>query len=123
MKASSMKAPNVCISLLENDPLRVVGFLSILDRVPGFQVTAMSVSEMVATRGVDIAVIGNRSPLFFDTMAQLKTRCPKVRVVVTGSLADDETILKAIVCGAKGYVDEAAHTNELMPRASHSYNT
>jgi DNA-binding NarL/FixJ family response regulator len=109
-----MKAPNICISLFENDPLRAVGFLSILDRVPGFQVTAMSVSEILAVQGVDVAVIGNRSPLFFETMAQLKTSCPKVRVVVTGRGADDETILKAIVYGAKGYVDEAAPTNELV---------
>jgi DNA-binding NarL/FixJ family response regulator len=114
MKGSSVNAPNICIWLLESDPLRVVGFLSILDRVPGFQVTAMSVSEIVATEGVDIAVIGNRSPRFFETMAQLKTSCPKVRVVVTGREADDETVLKAIVYGAKGYVDEAAPANDLV---------
>jgi DNA-binding NarL/FixJ family response regulator len=114
MKGSSVNAPNICICLLESDPLRVVGFLSILDRVPGFQVTAMSVSEIVATQGVDIAVIGNRSPRFFETMAQLKTNCPKVRVVVTGRNGDDETVLKAIVYGAKGYVDEAAPATDLV---------
>jgi DNA-binding NarL/FixJ family response regulator len=114
MKGSSVNAPNICISLLESDPLRVVGFLSILDRVPGFQVTAMSVSEIVANRGVDIVVIGNRSPRFFETMAQLKSSCPKVRVVVTGRDADDETVLKAIVYGAKGYVDEAAPATALV---------
>jgi DNA-binding NarL/FixJ family response regulator len=100
--------------LLESDPLRVVGFHSILDRVPGFQVTAMSVSEIEATQGVDIVVIGNRSPRFFETMAQLKSSCPKVRVVVTGRDADDETVLKAIVYGAKGYVDEAAPATALV---------
>src|SRR5258706_7900957 len=66
-----------------------------MDRVLGFRVMAMSVSEIVATQGIDIAVIGNRSPLFFETMAQLKTDCPKIRIVVTGKGSDDETILKA----------------------------
>ena len=102
MKGISVNAPDIRISFLESDPLRVVGFLSVLGRVPGFQVTIMSVSEIVAIQNVDIAVIGNRSSRFFETMAQLKTSCPKVPVVVTGRDADDETVLNAIVCGAKG---------------------
>jgi DNA-binding NarL/FixJ family response regulator len=113
MEASSINVPNIRIALLESDPLRVVGFLSILDRIQGVQVTAMQVSELVATEGIDIAVIGNRSPRFLETMAQLKTECPKVRVVVTGKDADDETILKAIVYGARGFVDEAAPATDL----------
>jgi len=113
MEASSINVPNIRIALLESDPLRVVGFLSILDRIQGVQMTAMPVSEVVATEGIDIAVIGNRSPRFLETMAQLKTECPKVRVVVTGRDADDETILKAIVYGARGFVDEAAPAADL----------
>ena len=36
-------------------------------------------------------------------MASLKATRPDLRVIVTGS-GDEETILKAIVAGAKGYV-------------------
>jgi DNA-binding NarL/FixJ family response regulator len=41
-------------------------------------------------------------------MAGLKAARPDLRIIVTGAGADDETILKAIAAGAKGYIDEAA---------------
>jgi DNA-binding NarL/FixJ family response regulator len=47
-------------------------------------------------------------------MAHLKASRPELRVVVTGMGANDETILKAIVYGSKGYVDEAAPATDLV---------
>jgi DNA-binding NarL/FixJ family response regulator len=44
----------------------------------------------------------------FDVMASLKGTRPHLRIIVIGSGMDDETILKAIAFGAKGYVDAAA---------------
>jgi DNA-binding NarL/FixJ family response regulator len=43
-------------------------------------------------------------------MTALRIARPDLKVVVTGTGIDDEAILKAIACGAKGYVDEAAST-------------
>src|SRR5205807_404238 len=39
---------------------------------------------------------------------------PDLRIIVTGSGVDEETILKAIASGAKGYVDEAASPAEFV---------
>jgi DNA-binding NarL/FixJ family response regulator len=47
-------------------------------------------------------------------MAGLKAARPDLRIIVTGSGADDETILKALAAGAKGYVDEAASPAEFI---------
>jgi DNA-binding NarL/FixJ family response regulator len=49
----------------------------------------------------------------FDLIASLKATRPDLRIIVTGS-GDEETILKAIVAGAKGYVDEAASPAEFV---------
>jgi DNA-binding NarL/FixJ family response regulator len=45
-------------------------------------------------------------------MASLKATRPDLRIIVTGSGIDEETILKAIASGANGYVDEAASPAE-----------
>jgi DNA-binding NarL/FixJ family response regulator len=41
-------------------------------------------------------------------MASLKVTYPHLPIIVTGSGMDEETILKAIGSGAKGYMDTAA---------------
>ncbi len=47
-------------------------------------------------------------------MASLKASRPDLRIIVTGSGINEETILKAIASGAKGYVDEAASPAEFV---------
>ena len=54
-----------------------------------------------------------RAQDLFELMASLKATRPDLRVIVTGS-GDEETILKAIVAGAKGYVDKAASLAEFV---------
>src|SRR5258708_7739442 len=98
MRTSTDKCSMIHIGILEDDPLRLVGFQSILDRVPDFQATGMTVAEVVASQDVHIALLGNRSRMrFLETMARLKELRPDLRVVVTVTGMDDETILKAHV--------------------------
>jgi DNA-binding NarL/FixJ family response regulator len=49
-----------------------------------------------------------------EAIATLRAIRPDLGVLVTGTGADSETILAAITCGAKGYVDEAAPTPDLV---------
>ena len=66
-------------------------------------------------QGIDLVLLGNRSGHnLFDLMASLKASRPDLRIIVTGSGMDEETILKAIASGAKGYVDEAASPKEFV---------
>src|SRR5205085_4428019 len=115
MKALSTKTgPPICVGLLENDPLRLVGFRTVFDQLPGVQAVAMSVSQVTESDEVDVAILGDRFPQFFDTIVHLKACRPNLKIVATGTRTDDESILKAIVYGAKGYVDEAASSTDLM---------
>src|SRR5207253_5500447 len=50
----------------------------------------------------------------FDQMDSLKASRPDLKIIVTGAGIDEETILKAIASGAKGYVDEAAAPSEFV---------
>lgn len=110
MKAASIPRAQISIGLLECDPLRQVGIHSILDQVPEFRVMDVTTPEMAANPNLDVMLVGGYSPQFVDTMAQLRAIRPDVRVVVTGTAMNDEAVLKAIVHGAKGCVDESAAT-------------
>jgi len=107
--AAAAKKPKIRLAVVESDPLRFIGFRALFDDEPEFELTASSVAEMATKGEVDLILLGSRGGLnLFDVMASLKASRPDLRIIVTGAGADDETILKALAAGAKGYVDEAA---------------
>lgn len=76
---------------------------------------AESVSDTATLANIDVILLSNSNGQnLFDLMASLKTSRPDLRIVVTGSGMDEETILKAVASGAKGYVDEAASPTEFV---------
>lgn len=113
--AASAKASTIRIAVVESDPLRFIGFRSLCEKEKDLELIASSITELSTMRNVDLVLLGSRSGHnVYDTMASLKAARPDLRIIVTGSGADDETILKALAAGAKGYVDEAATANEFV---------
>ncbi len=109
MKPAPAKKPKIRIAVVESDPLRFVGFRALFDSEPDFELISASIPELATTSNIDLVLLGSRGGQnLFDLMASLKASRPDLRIIVTGSGADDETILKALAAGAKGYVDEAA---------------
>src|SRR5690242_2844460 len=110
MKAAAVaRKPVIRIAVVESDPLRFVGFRALFDSEPEFELISAALPEISMLQGIDLILLGNRSGQnLFDVMASLKATRPDLRIIVTGSGIDEETILKAIASGAKGYVDEAA---------------
>ncbi|HEV2113732.1 MAG TPA: response regulator transcription factor [Terriglobales bacterium] len=106
---SAAKKPPINIAVVESDPLRFVGFRAIFDSEPEFELTSATMKDLATKPNVDMVLLGSHAGQnLFDAMATLKASRPDLRIIVTGSNADDETILKAIAAGAKGYVEEAA---------------
>ena len=115
MKAAPAKKPSIRIAVVESDPLRFVGFRALFDSETDFELASAALPDIGALQNIDLILLGNRSGQnLFDVMAGLKATRPDLRVIVTGSGMDEETILKAIASGAKGYVDEAASANEFV---------
>jgi DNA-binding NarL/FixJ family response regulator len=103
------------IAVVESDPLRFVGFRTLFDNEPDFELISASLPEIGVLEGVDLVLLSNRNGQnLFDVMASLKATRPGLRIIVTGSGIDEETVLKAIASGAKGYVDEAASPAEFV---------
>jgi len=115
VKAAPAKKTPIRIAVVESDPLRFVGFRALFDNEPDFELLSASLPEIAALQNVDLILLGNRTGQnLFDVMASLKATRPDLRIIVTGSGIDEETVLKAIAAGAKGYVDEAASPTEFV---------
>lgn len=114
-KTALAKKPPIRLAVVESDPLRFVGFRALFDNESDFELVSASLPEIGALQNIDLILLGNRTGHnLFDVMASLKATRPDLRIIVTGSGIDDETVLKAIASGAKGYVDEAASPAEFV---------
>ena len=110
---AAAKKQKVHVAVIESDPLRFIGFRSLFENEPELELVAASLAEVTASPTVDVVLLGSRNERnLFDIMAGMKAARPGLRIIVTGSGMDDETILKALAAGAKGYVDEAASPSE-----------
>src|SRR5437588_5454517 len=117
MKAAPAKKPMIHIAVVDSDPLRFIGLRSLFDNEPDLELSAASLEELPRLQNVDLVLLGNRSSggsSVFDVMASMKAARPDLRIIVTGTGADDEAILKSLAAGAKGYVDEAASPAEVV---------
>src|SRR6516165_796768 len=115
MKAALAKKPLIRIAVVESDPLRFVGFRALFDSESDFELVSASLPDLTALQNIDLVLLGSRAGQnLFDVMASLKATRPDLRIIVTGSGIDEETVLKAIASGAKGYVDEAASPAEFV---------
>ena len=114
-KTALAKKPPIRLAVVESDPLRFVGFRTLFDNEPDFELVSASLAEIGTLQNIDLVLLGNRTGHnLFDVMAGMKAARPDLRIIVTGSGIDEETILKAIAAGAKGYVDEAASPAEFV---------
>ena len=115
MKPAPAKKPRIRIAVLESDPLRFVGFRTLFESEPDLEPMAATIADLANNKDVELVLLGSRNGQnLFDVMASLKAARPDLRIIVTGSGADDETILKAVAAGAKGYVEEGASPAEFI---------
>jgi DNA-binding NarL/FixJ family response regulator len=114
MKATPLKkAPLVRMAVIEHDPLRFVGLCTLLGPSPDLELISTTVAEFSGLKEIDVVLLGSRGRKdLFEVMDSLKKAHPNARIIVMGPGIDEETILRAIAAGAKGYVDEAAAAAE-----------
>jgi DNA-binding NarL/FixJ family response regulator len=115
MQTSQVSKTMVRIAVIDNDPLRFVGFRALLSSESDFELQSVSLTEIGVHQGVDIALLGRHpGKSVIDVLTTLKVLRPGLDVIVTGCNLDDAAILKAIAAGAKGCVDEAASVGEFV---------
>jgi DNA-binding NarL/FixJ family response regulator len=109
LKGKAAPKSLIRIAVVESDPLRLAGFHALFDSEPDFELISVSLPDIDAQQNIDLVLLGNcHDQNLFEVMACLKAPRPQLLIIVTGSGMDEQTILKAIASGAKGYVDAAA---------------
>lgn len=103
------RKPLIRIALVGSDPLQFVGFRAVFHSERDFELISSSLPDVGTQRDIDLVLLRDCSGQnLFDVMATLKATRPNLRIIVIGSGIQDETILKAIAFGAKGYVAAGA---------------
>ena len=101
------------VAVVENDPLRFVGFRALFDGDCGFVLQSYTPSSIFKASGYDLVLIGARTgSTMYQIMAGLKGLNPSVRIIATGSGQGEEMALRALCAGAKGFIDESAHAEQ-----------
>ena len=109
---SAAKNP-IRIAVVENDPLRFVGFRALFDGDRDFALDSFTPASIFSARGYDLVLIGARTgAAMYEIMAGLKALNPAVRIIATGNMPGEEMALRALCGGAKGFVEESASADE-----------
>jgi DNA-binding NarL/FixJ family response regulator len=97
------------VALLEPEPIRVQGFVTLFQDHPRIEFVVFELPQFLADQEIKLALIGlhgERLPLpLVGTIHGLR---PDVRLVVMGPTGDDEVILQAVTAGAKAYLEASA---------------
>jgi DNA-binding NarL/FixJ family response regulator len=115
-----MKSPKrklIYVSVLESDPVRLVGLQAVFKFEPDIRLRAGTVESVLHGRTDEIVLMTtDRGPSFSATVSALKAVRPDIRIIVTGPGRHDDDIMRALLAGAKGYVAEEA-SSEFLKKA------
>ncbi len=113
MQSKSISKTFIRIAVLESDPLRFIGLRALLESEADFELSLVPLDQIESTVVYDVVLIAERRDVnVYELIENLKARQPAVRIIVAGQSEDDETVLKALCGGAKGYVNENALASE-----------
>src|SRR5260370_15751116 len=95
MKAAVARKPLIRVAVVESDPLRFVGFRALFDTELDLELVSASLADLSQLQSIDLVLLGNRGGQnLYDIMASMKAVRPDLRIIVTGSVMDDESVLK-----------------------------
>src|ERR1700753_4166208 len=101
--------PRLRVALLEPEPIRVQGFVTLFQDHPRIEFVVFELPQFLADQEFKLALIGlhgDRLPLtLVGTIHGLR---PDALLIVTGPDAADEVSLQAITAGAKAYLEASA---------------
>ena len=106
--------PRLRVALLEPEPIRVQGFVTLFQDHPRIEFVVFELAQFLADQEFKLALIGlhgDKLPLpLVGTIHGLR---PDVRLIVMGPEANDEVILQAITSGAKAYLEANATAQQV----------
>jgi DNA-binding NarL/FixJ family response regulator len=97
------------VAVANSDPLRFVGLRTVLGSETDLVLSCVDPSEITNQHNFDVMLLWNHAgKSVLDVIAGWRARDLKLPILVTGTRMDDETMYTAIICGAKGCIEEEA---------------
>jgi DNA-binding NarL/FixJ family response regulator len=108
--AEPTKSPSrLRVALLEAEPIRVQGFVTLFQDHPRIEFVVFELAQFLADHEFKLALVGlHGDDLPLPLVGTIHGLRPDVRLIVMGPDADDEVILQAITAGAKAYLEASA---------------
>lgn len=101
--------PIIHVAVIESEPVRFVGLRALFTSRPAFDLIAATVDQVIVNQAIQVVLLAARERQnLLQRVAVLTSMRPEVKTIVMGTGLNDETVLKAIAHGAKGYLDDAA---------------
>ena len=109
-----MYGQHLKVGLLAVEPIRRAGLRSILEEIRGVELIDAGLDGLLAAELLDIAIISLMVPAeILTTIERLRAANPAVRIIVMSEDGDDESVISAIMAGAKGYLQDTASPEEV----------
>jgi DNA-binding NarL/FixJ family response regulator len=106
--------PRLRVALLEPEPIRVQGFVTLFQDHPRIEFVVFELAQFLADQEFKLALIGlHGEKLPLPLVGTIHGLRPDVKLVVMGPDADDEVILQAISAGAKAYLEASASPQQV----------
>jgi DNA-binding NarL/FixJ family response regulator len=102
------------VALLEPEPIRVQGFITLFQDHPRIEFVVFELAQFLADQEFKLALIGlHGEKLPLTLVGTIHGLRPDARLIVMGPDADDEVILQAITSGAKAYLEASATAQQV----------
>ena len=109
MAGTKESSSRLRVALLEPEPVRAQGFLSLFQEHPRIEFVLFDLPQLLADRQFALALVGlHGNQLTPALLGAIRGVRPNLRLIVMGPEADDEVILAAIGSGAKAYLEASA---------------
>jgi DNA-binding NarL/FixJ family response regulator len=111
---------NISIGLVDSHPLQLAGIVAAFTRQAGFSVvaTGTSVKDVVdiATRNTpDVMIVDlNMADDTFSAITRARSAVPGTKIIAFTSLANVNTVVRALDAGASGYILSTGNSSELV---------
>ena len=103
------------VAVLATDPLRSAGLTALFEKHDEFEVLPVATSELLRDSSIHLALLGSQAGAgVYELLATLMAGRPGLRVILMASGGTEDTILKAIAAGAKGYLDDGASPEDVL---------
>jgi two-component system, NarL family, response regulator LiaR len=118
---SLLSSQSLRILIVEDDPLMQLGLQHALSRCPNFEIVGQ---EVEGDAGVNLALLLKPDIVIMDiglprlngilATQQIKTACPKIRIVVLTSHATERETILALANGADAYCIKGAQITQII---------